>query len=178
MHKTGTHSPHGVLHHLVMELVVLFWSTEDMQHATHRAIKATVLQDKATAVRAMAPLEIHIKVYVRAVGRDPSKLQSPPSEKEENPIHPLTIPTPVGKPCSISKCSLEILLTMNCISSWRISAKRLHTMNWMHPPEVLHQCLGDTHQGVGILMKMTRRSPFWGGGWVPLGQPSPSPALV
>ena len=33
-------------------------------------------------------------------------------------------------------------------------------MNLMHPPEVLHQCLGETQQGAGIPMWMTRRSPF------------------
>ena len=30
----------------------------------------------------------------------------------------------------------------------------------MHPQEVLHQHFGETHQGAGILMQMTRRSPF------------------
>ena len=45
----------------------------------------------------------------------------------------------------------------------------------MQPQEALHQCLGETHQGAGILMQMTGRSPFWEGGWVPPRQPSPSP---
>ena len=45
----------------------------------------------------MAPLEIHVKVYVRAVGRDPSKLQSPPSE-EEGELHlPIDNPHPSGE---------------------------------------------------------------------------------
>ena len=30
----------------------------------------------------------------------------------------------------------------------------------MCPPEALYQCLGDTHQGVGFPMRVTRRSPF------------------
>ena len=34
----------------------------------------------------MTPSEIHVKVYVRAVERDPSKLQSPPLE-EEGDLH-------------------------------------------------------------------------------------------
>ena len=127
--RLGHTQPMGVLCYWAMELVALFHSTEDMQCTTHRAIKATVLQDKAIAVRDMAPSEIHIKAYVRAVGGDPSKLQSPPSGEEGNSIHPLIIPTPVRKPYSISKQSLVTLLTMNCASLWRIPARRLHTVN-------------------------------------------------
>ena len=41
--RLGHTHPMGVLCYLAMESVALFWSTEDMQHATCRAIKATVL---------------------------------------------------------------------------------------------------------------------------------------
>ena len=41
--KLGHTHPMGVLHYSAMESVALFCLTEDMQCATHRAIKATVL---------------------------------------------------------------------------------------------------------------------------------------
>ena len=42
----------------------------------------------------MAPSEIHVKAYVRAVGEDPSKLQSPPSEEEGELHSPTDNPHP------------------------------------------------------------------------------------
>ena len=77
----------GMLHYLAMELVALFHSTEDMQHTTHGAIKAMELWDKAIAIRAMAPSETHIRACMIAVGEDPSKPQSPPSEGGTPFIH-------------------------------------------------------------------------------------------
>ena len=76
--RQGHTHPMGVLHYSAVELVALFYSTEDIQHATHGAVKVTVLQDKAIAIRARAPSETHIRAYMIAVGGDPSKLQSPP----------------------------------------------------------------------------------------------------
>ena len=175
--KLGHTHPMGVLCYSATESVALFCSTEDMQCATHRAIKAMMLWDKAIAIRAMAPLEIYIKAYVRAVGRGSLKLQSPCSEEEGEPIHPLTIPTPVGQLCIISKQSLVTLLITNCINSWRISNRRSQSVNWMHPPVALHQCHGETHQGMGIPMWMTR-SPFQEGevgspgATIPISSPS------
>ena len=62
--KMGHTHPLGVLHYSATELVSLFCSTEDMQHAMHRAIKAMELWDEAIAIRAVAPSENHIKEYV------------------------------------------------------------------------------------------------------------------
>ena len=61
--RLGHTHPLGVLNYLVTELVALFCSTEDIQHATHRAVKATELQDEAIAIRAMALLGTHVKAY-------------------------------------------------------------------------------------------------------------------
>ena len=81
--------PLGVLHYSTMELVALFCSTEEMQCATHGAIKAMELQGEAIAVRAVATSETHIKAYIIAVGGDSSKLQSPSSEEEgRTPLTP------------------------------------------------------------------------------------------
>ena len=65
-----------------------------MQCTTHGAIKVTVLEDGAITIRAMSPLEIHVKACVRAVGRDPSPHQSPPSEEEGELHSPTDNPHP------------------------------------------------------------------------------------
>ena len=92
--KMGYTHPLGVLHYSVMELIALFCSTEEMQHATCRAIKATELQEGAISLRDVA--------YIIAVGGDSSKLQSPPSEEEGEPHSSHDNPHQVGK-CVISK---------------------------------------------------------------------------
>ena len=51
-----------------------------------------------------------------------------------NPIYPLATPTQVGGPHNKCKQTLEILLMMNCNSSWRISVGRSLSESWMHPP--------------------------------------------
>ena len=53
----GHTHPLDVLWYLVMELVALFCMTEEMQWASHGAIKAMELQDEPIAVRTVAPLE-------------------------------------------------------------------------------------------------------------------------
>ena len=45
----------------------------------------------------MTPSEIHIRVYMQAVGGDPSKLQSPPSEEEGEPHSTTDNPHPSGE---------------------------------------------------------------------------------
>ena len=92
--------PMGLLCYLVMESVALFHSTEGMQHATYRAIKAMELQDEAITVRAMAPSETHIRAYIIALGGDPSKPQSPPSEGEGEPHSPTDNPHLSGETAS------------------------------------------------------------------------------
>ena len=79
--KMGHTHPLGVLHYSVMEWVALFCSTEEMQHATHRAIKAMELRDEAITIRALALLLTHVKAYIMTMCGDHSKPQSPPSEE-------------------------------------------------------------------------------------------------
>ena len=161
--KMGHTHPLGVLHYPVMESVALFCSTEEMQCATHKAIKAMELWGEAIAVRAVAPSVTHVKAYIMTVHGDHSKPNLHPQKRRENPTHHMITPTQVGKLCIISKQSLTTLLIMNCISLWRISVRRLHSMSWTCPPEALHQCLGDTHQGARMPKRVTRRSHFWEG---------------
>ena len=86
--KMGHTHPLGVLCYSMMELVALFCSTEEMQHATHGVIEGMELWGEVIAVRAVAPLETHVKAYIIAVGGYSSKLHSPPSEEEGEPYSP------------------------------------------------------------------------------------------
>ena len=144
-----------------MELVALFHSTEDMQHATCRAIKALELWDKAIAVRAMAPSETHVRACIIAVGGDPSKPQSQPSEGEREPHSPTDNPHLSGENLhhlqvelgNLTDHELHQLLEDLC---QEIVLHELNASPRSHPPMPWGH-----HQGAGILMRMTWRSPFW-----------------
>ena len=69
----GQTHPLGVLQYSAMESVALFHMTEEMQQASHGAIKAMELRDESIAVRTEAPLEHHIRAYINVVGGDHSK---------------------------------------------------------------------------------------------------------
>ena len=158
--KIGHTLPVGVLCYSATELVALFCSTEDMQCTTNRAIKVTMWWDEAITIRTMAPLEIHIKMYVRAVGRDPLKLQFPPSEEEGELHTPTDNPLPSGATLhhlqvelgDLTDCKLCQLVENLC---QEITVHELNAAS-----VALHQNNGETHQGAGIPMEMTRRSPF------------------
>ena len=108
----------------------------------------------------MAPSETHVKVYIIAVGEDSSKLQSPPSEEEGEPHLPHDNPHPSGEmPChlqaelgNLTNHELYQLVEDLC------QEIALHEVNAL--PAALHQCFGDTHQGVGMPKRVTRRSLF------------------
>ena len=90
-----------------------------------------------------------------------------PTLRGGNFIHPLVTLTLVGELCVTSRQSLVTSQTKSCINSWRVSARRLHSVSCMHPPAILNQHLGENHHGAGILTGMTRRSPSQDGGGFP-----------
>ena len=53
--KVGHIHPLGVLHYSTTGSVVLFHSTDDLQHATYRIMKAMKLWAEAITVMSMAP---------------------------------------------------------------------------------------------------------------------------
>ena len=69
----GHTHPLGVLWYLAMESVTLFHMTEELQWASHGAIKVMELQDEPTAIQTIAPSEHHIRAYIAVVGGDLSK---------------------------------------------------------------------------------------------------------
>ena len=78
--RLGYTHPVGVLCYSVMELIVLFQSADNMQHATCSAIKAAVLWEEAIAIRASAPPETCMRAYMTAVVGKPSRTQPPTLE--------------------------------------------------------------------------------------------------
>ena len=165
--KKGHTHPLGVLHYSAMESVVLFCSPDELQCATHGIVKTMEFWGKAITIRAMAPLEAHVTPYIVMLHRNPSN-------GEREPHMPPQQTPQVGEHCIISKQNLETSLTMSCISSWKTSCRKLNNTKYMCPPAIPLQMNGYTHWAVESLRRITRRSPFQGGGrWGPLRQPTP-----
>ena len=174
--RLGHTHPLGVLCYSATESGALFHSTEDMQCATCRAIKALELWDEATAIRAMSPLETHIRVYMIAVRGDPSKSQSPLSEGEGEPHSPTDNPHLSGETLhhlqaelgGLTNHKLHQLMEDLChkITLCELNAppRSPPPMPWGHP------------SGSGNPNEDDQVTFLWGGGWVLLGQLSPSPA--
>ena len=124
---SGHTHPEGVLWHSTIELVMLFYTVDELQIVRHRVMKALMLHDGAIRVRTLPPSVTHVRAYMAVVGGEPSCTQPPPSNGEEEPIYPPATPTLVGESHNTCKQALGILQIMNCASSWRISAGRLHS---------------------------------------------------
>ena len=108
----------GVLYYSATELVVLFQSTDELQHTTHGIVKTTELWGEAITVRALAPSEAHITGYL-------AMSHSIPQMGKDSCIHlPNKLPQ-VGEHCVIFKQNLDTLLTMSCVSSLRTEPKKL-----------------------------------------------------
>ena len=82
--KMGHVHPLGVLHYSATESVVLFHLTDELQHATHRIMKAMELWGEAITVKTMAPSEAHTKAYLATLCLNPShgegELHTPPEQ--------------------------------------------------------------------------------------------------
>ena len=91
----GYTHPVGVLHYTATESIILLQSPDDMQCDTHGAIKVMVLHEEVIAIRASAPSKTHVRVYMTAVGGEPSRTQPPPLEGRGNFICLLVTPTQV-----------------------------------------------------------------------------------
>ena len=95
--KQGHTRAMGLLHYSAMELVILFQLADEMQCATHGAIKALVQCEEAIAIRASAPSEAHIRAYMSAVDGKPFGTQASPLEGDGGPLSPTENPHPGGE---------------------------------------------------------------------------------
>ena len=73
-----------MLQYSATESVILSCMAEEMQWASHGAIKATELHDELITIKIVTPTEPQVKVYIHIGGGYPLKLQSLPSEEEED----------------------------------------------------------------------------------------------
>ena len=64
----GYTHPLGVLHYTTSESIILFCSADEMQWATHRAVKAMELHKEVTVIRAAAPSATPVRAYMTVVG--------------------------------------------------------------------------------------------------------------
>ena len=175
--KLGHIHPLGVLCYSAMESVTLFCSTEEMQHATCGAVKAMELQEEAIAIRAVVPSETHVKAYIIAVGED-SSMKTPVSILRRGGRTPFTHdnPHPSGEMPHHLQAELGDLANHGQHQLVEDFCQKitLHELNaapsspapmpWGHPS-------GSRNAKEGNQEVTFPR----GGGWVPLGQPSPSP---
>ena len=157
--KLGHTHPMGVFHYSVTESIILFQLADDTQCTTFGAIKAMVLCEEAIAIRASAPSETHVRAYMTAVAGEPSRTQPPPLEGEGSLICLLETPIQVGKlhhlPEDLDNLADHKLCQLMEDLHWEVTLCELNA-----PPEVLHQHLGETQQGGGIPIKMTKRLLF------------------
>ena len=132
---------------------------EEMQWASHGAIKATELHNEEIAIKIVAPTEPHIRAYITVGGGYPLNGNLCPQRKRMAQIHQLVILTGLGVHCNASRQSLKTSQTRNCGNLWRISVRRAPFANSMQPPAILNQLPGLNPLGAVTLMRMTRRSP-------------------
>ena len=157
--------PLGVLHYSTTESVVLFHSTDELQHTTHGIVKAMEIQGETITVTTMAPSEAYTKAYLATLHLNPSngegELHTPPEQ------------TP---PSRGTLCHLQVELgDLADHELWQLVEDlrqeiALHEVN--APPSSTLQIHEYAHWGVGTPRRMTRRSPFQEGeGGVHRGNP-------
>ena len=88
--------PMGVLWYSKAELVILFGSLEDVNHAHHTLLDMTEFHDEAIMVRTMAPAEAHVATFTAMWHSNPTAgdgephtppYQTPPSEETLHHLH-------------------------------------------------------------------------------------------
>ena len=156
----GHTHPLGVLWYFLMELVALFHMTEDMQQASCSAVKATELPDEPLAIQTIAPSEHHVRAYIAVMGGDPSKPRSLPSEGEGDSHLPTSNPHTGGGTLHHLQAELGDLADQELHQLLEDLHQEIPLHEVHAPPANVNQLLGENHQGVVILMGMTRRSPF------------------
>ena len=150
--KGHTH-PLGVLHYSATESVGLFHSPDELQQATHGIIKTTEFQGEAIIVRAMAPLEAHVTVYIAMSNTNPSN-----GERELH-THPQQTPLSGGTPCHL-QAELGDLANHELHQLMQDLIQEIVQCQIHVPPVVPLQMNGYAPWAVESPRRMTRRSPF------------------
>ena len=162
--KGHTH-PLGVLCYSAMELVILFHSPDELQHATCRIVKEMELQGEAITVKAMAPSEAHTRAYLVMLHLNPSNGEGEPH------THPQQTPPSMGT-LHCLQVELRDLANHELHQLVENLTQEIAQSEVTVPPSSPLQIHVYAHWGVGTPRRMTRRSPFQKGeGGVPQGNP-------
>ena len=141
--QLGHTHPMAVLCYLATKSIVLFQLADKMQCATCGANKVAVLCEETIAIRVSSPSTTHMSaIWLWWVGSHQEPSLHPPMGRR-NSIHPLVTSTYLGECHNVSRHTFGIWQMVNYASIWRISVERSHC-ELNAPPEVLHQCLGET----------------------------------
>ena len=140
----GHTHPMDELHYLATESIMLFQLANNMQCATHGAIKVMVLHEEAIAVRISPPSTTHMRAYMATVCGEPSRIQPPPSDGEEELYLPTGNHHLPGRMLQHLKADLGDLADGDLCQlmedlHWEVTLHELNT-----PQEALHLCLGQT----------------------------------
>ena len=174
----GTFTP-WVCSDIQQQSVALFCMAEEMQWASHDAIKVTELCNESIAVKTITPMEPHIRVYI-TVGRGyPSKPWSLPSEGEGDPNSPTGNPhwdggTPQHLQVDLGNLTDKELHQLVEDLYQEITLCELHGPPSNPQPTPWGEPSGSSNFNGGDLEATFPR----GGGWVPPRQPSPAPPPV
>ena len=127
----------------------------------------------------MAPSETHVKAYIIAVGWDSSKPQSPPSEEEGESHSPPDNPHPSGKTLHHLQADLGNLTDHELLQLVEDPHQEITLCELNAPPRSPPPMPWGHPSGSGNPKEGDQEVTFpRGGGWVPLGQPSPSSTPV
>ena len=138
----GHTHPLGVLWFLATESVALFHMTEEMQQASHGAIKVMELCNELIAIRTVAPSEPHIRAYITVGEVTPINHNLYPWRGRVTLIHLLVTLTGMGVLYNTSRQSLATSQTRNCVNSWKISIRRSHFVSCATPQQSSTNSLG------------------------------------
>ena len=88
----GHTHPEGVLWYSAIESLMLFHTMDELQVVVHGVVKAMMLHDESIRVRTSPPSATHVRAYIVAVNGEPSGIQPPPSDGEDESHLPLSNP--------------------------------------------------------------------------------------
>ena len=153
----------GVLWYSAIESVMLFHTADESQIMVHGVVKASVLHEEAIRVRTSPPYAVHVRAYMTAETGEPSGTQPPPSDGEEEPHLSPSNHSPGGRTPQHLQVNLGDLMDNKLQQLMEELCREIALWELNAPPETHHKNLWEIQWEIGILMWMTRRSPFWDG---------------
>ena len=156
----GHTHPKGVLQYSAIESVMLFHTTDELHIMTHGVVKAMMLHNESIRVRTSPLSAIHVRAYMVVVNEEPSGSQPLPSDREEEPHSSPSNSHPGGRTPQHLKANLGDLMDNELWQLMEELCREIALWELNSSPETHHKHLGEILWEMGILVQMTRRSPF------------------